>query len=457
MVTGRLPFRAITPWEWSAKHVTTPPPPVGTLPTGGELSERRTAALMKALAKTPEERHPDVLSFAQDFTGVEELGAAWAQVVGGVPLPPSPSGRPPPPSQRRPPPPPPPRGGGQVPPPPPRSKAGPTSSGSDDAEDARTLLRQPKAAAPGPGPADQIPEVAADDVVPPYDIGTLSSVRQPKVSAVPSANPRSMASWPTMAGNPGQLPDDLLGLGPSPEGGQRSLAPDLSSPHRAGRRGGHQDLEFDELGALPGLSLDAVEPAPAETSPRGPRVEPESPPTAPRRAPASKRNQGTTRARGSRGAWWKFLLAGVLLLTVVGGYFGYRLVQFGQDLLLRVEEEMGKGEGRGHDVIEVGPQTTEDKITFHDAILEGSRVSLQDGKFEAALLGLETAKEIGKSDPKMLEEVRQEIAKAAPAQIRAMIRDGHCDEARAIYGRLEKVRAEGASGRGFGRKCPLQP
>jgi serine/threonine protein kinase len=63
LLCGRLPFDAPTPYGFMHKHLTEHPTPVQTYRP--DLPAEVTAALERALAKTPEERFPTVSAFAQ--------------------------------------------------------------------------------------------------------------------------------------------------------------------------------------------------------------------------------------------------------------------------------------------------------------------------------------------------------------------------------------------------------
>ncbi|MEM9072223.1 MAG: serine/threonine-protein kinase [Myxococcota bacterium] len=81
MVTGRLPFEAKTPWEWATKHLTMQPTPLDAYPQGAALPINKKNAIIRALSKNREERHPDVLSFMHEFTGIQDAQAAWTMAT----------------------------------------------------------------------------------------------------------------------------------------------------------------------------------------------------------------------------------------------------------------------------------------------------------------------------------------------------------------------------------------
>jgi tRNA A-37 threonylcarbamoyl transferase component Bud32 len=73
MLTGKLPWTAETPWEWATQHMTVQPYPVSQLPEGMRAPPFMQSAIMKAMAKTPEER----------FEGVKEFYEAFGNPSGG--------------------------------------------------------------------------------------------------------------------------------------------------------------------------------------------------------------------------------------------------------------------------------------------------------------------------------------------------------------------------------------
>ncbi len=81
MVTGRLPFEANTPWEWATKHLTAQPTPLDAYPQGAALPVHKKNAILRALAKNREERHPNALAFMHEFTGIHDAQAAWTMAT----------------------------------------------------------------------------------------------------------------------------------------------------------------------------------------------------------------------------------------------------------------------------------------------------------------------------------------------------------------------------------------
>lgn len=84
MLSGRLPFEAKTPWEWATKHLTAPPDPLESTPAGAQVSPVKKHAIMRSLAKDREQRQPDVHTFLQEFTGLQDAQSAWTMATSGV-------------------------------------------------------------------------------------------------------------------------------------------------------------------------------------------------------------------------------------------------------------------------------------------------------------------------------------------------------------------------------------
>ena len=85
MLSGKLPFKADTAWEWATQHMTQPPIPIESLAEGARAPESMRAAIRKALAKSPDERFQTVREFIDAFTG--------RSVAPGMPAPsPAPAG-----------------------------------------------------------------------------------------------------------------------------------------------------------------------------------------------------------------------------------------------------------------------------------------------------------------------------------------------------------------------------
>lgn len=69
MLTGKLPFKANTAWEWAAQHLTSPPIPIESLVEGQRVPQPMRDAIRRALAKSPDERFQTVGSFVEAFSG----------------------------------------------------------------------------------------------------------------------------------------------------------------------------------------------------------------------------------------------------------------------------------------------------------------------------------------------------------------------------------------------------
>lgn len=69
MLSGQLPFRASTAWEWATQHMTKPPIPIESLAEGGRVPIAMRSALATALAKSPDERFQTVMQFCEAFEG----------------------------------------------------------------------------------------------------------------------------------------------------------------------------------------------------------------------------------------------------------------------------------------------------------------------------------------------------------------------------------------------------
>ena len=69
MLTGTLPFDASTAWEWATLHMTAAPKAIEAQPHGAALPESMRSAVMRALAKDPEQRFPTITDFSDRFCG----------------------------------------------------------------------------------------------------------------------------------------------------------------------------------------------------------------------------------------------------------------------------------------------------------------------------------------------------------------------------------------------------
>ncbi len=75
MLTGKLPFKADTAWEWATQHMTANPIPIESLAEGMRAPEGMRDAIRKALAKAPEDRFQTVSDFSAAFTSAAGAGA----------------------------------------------------------------------------------------------------------------------------------------------------------------------------------------------------------------------------------------------------------------------------------------------------------------------------------------------------------------------------------------------
>jgi serine/threonine-protein kinase len=82
MLTGELPFEAKNAWQWAAAHIDQPPRPITEHAATRALPAPRAAAVMRALAKNPEDRPRDAAELLRDFAGV-----AVAEAAAAAPLP----------------------------------------------------------------------------------------------------------------------------------------------------------------------------------------------------------------------------------------------------------------------------------------------------------------------------------------------------------------------------------
>jgi len=79
MLTGQLPFKANTPWEWATQHMTAQPSPFeGTGPMAAQIPPHIKAACMKALSKEVDDRQPTTKAFYAELAGA---GAASPTAV----------------------------------------------------------------------------------------------------------------------------------------------------------------------------------------------------------------------------------------------------------------------------------------------------------------------------------------------------------------------------------------
>jgi serine/threonine-protein kinase len=69
MLTGRLPFEADTPWQWATQHMTAQPIPFDVAAPSTSVPAGLRNAVMKALSKDREHRHPTARDFFDDLSG----------------------------------------------------------------------------------------------------------------------------------------------------------------------------------------------------------------------------------------------------------------------------------------------------------------------------------------------------------------------------------------------------
>ncbi len=75
MLTGTLPFKADTAWEWASQHMTANPIPIESLAEGMRAPQPMRDAIRRALAKAPEDRFQNVKDFSDAFTSTSAAGA----------------------------------------------------------------------------------------------------------------------------------------------------------------------------------------------------------------------------------------------------------------------------------------------------------------------------------------------------------------------------------------------
>jgi eukaryotic-like serine/threonine-protein kinase len=70
MLTGQLPFKANTPWEWATQHMTQQPSPFeSTGAMAAQIPPHIKAACMKALSKNADDRQPTAKAFYAELKG----------------------------------------------------------------------------------------------------------------------------------------------------------------------------------------------------------------------------------------------------------------------------------------------------------------------------------------------------------------------------------------------------
>ncbi len=79
MLTGQLPFKANTAWEWATQHMTQPPIPIESLAEGGRVPIAMRNAIARALGKSPNDRFQKAAEFFDAFSG-KTSGRAGTEV-----------------------------------------------------------------------------------------------------------------------------------------------------------------------------------------------------------------------------------------------------------------------------------------------------------------------------------------------------------------------------------------
>ncbi|HVH48122.1 MAG TPA: serine/threonine-protein kinase, partial [Labilithrix sp.] len=69
MLTGTLPFVAATAFEWATLHMTAAPKPIDTAPNAAAIPEAMRSPIMRALAKSSDQRFASVNEFIDRFSG----------------------------------------------------------------------------------------------------------------------------------------------------------------------------------------------------------------------------------------------------------------------------------------------------------------------------------------------------------------------------------------------------
>ena len=72
MLSGQLPFRANTAWEWATQHMQAQPIPLETQPHGRAVPAVFSAAISRAMSKSPNDRFATVKEFADAMSGAAQ-------------------------------------------------------------------------------------------------------------------------------------------------------------------------------------------------------------------------------------------------------------------------------------------------------------------------------------------------------------------------------------------------
>jgi serine/threonine protein kinase len=76
MLTAQLPFHANTPWQWATEHMTAQPFPIDQVPSGAAVPRPMRDAVMRALAKIPDERPQTAGAFLKELEAALSGAAA---------------------------------------------------------------------------------------------------------------------------------------------------------------------------------------------------------------------------------------------------------------------------------------------------------------------------------------------------------------------------------------------
>jgi serine/threonine protein kinase len=82
MLTGKLPFKADTAWEWAAQHMTQAPIPIESLAEAARIPVTMQNAVARALAKSPDDRFQSARAFIDGFSGKTTDGPQPAPALG---------------------------------------------------------------------------------------------------------------------------------------------------------------------------------------------------------------------------------------------------------------------------------------------------------------------------------------------------------------------------------------
>ncbi|MGH7436590.1 MAG: serine/threonine protein kinase, partial [Polyangiaceae bacterium] len=78
MLTGKLPFRANTAFEWANQHMTQSPIPIESMAEGMRAPPGLRAAILRSLSKAPADRYPSMSEFSAALAGKGDVGSAPA-------------------------------------------------------------------------------------------------------------------------------------------------------------------------------------------------------------------------------------------------------------------------------------------------------------------------------------------------------------------------------------------